>query len=148
MKDETYSLSSVPLSSVQNEHSAAASRLAIFAAKQPEHRINSFCGAVAGAASGIVTCPLDVIKTKLQGQVGYRPLSGANGSMGPRPSYRGLFGTASTIWSQDGLRGMYRGLSPMLLGYLPTWAVYMTVYGGARDYYYTRMGEKPAPSSL
>lgn len=117
------------------------SRLALFAARQPQHYVNSFCGAVAGAASGVVTCPLDVIKTKLQGQGGYRPRNGSSVPATSKPAYSGMFGTASVIWRQDGLRGMYRGLGPMLLGYLPTWAVYMTVYGASRDYYYTQIGE-------
>lgn len=30
----------------------------------------------------------------------------------------------------------------MLLGYLPTWAVYMTVYGSAKEYYYTKIDNK------
>ena len=152
---QQYSLSPVnvssstsnPATAAQPLASATPSKLAVFAARQPEHRINSFCGAVAGAASGIVTCPLDVIKTKLQGQGGFRPLRRSPTSAGGAgPSYRGLFGTAETIWRQDGLRGMYRGLGPMMLGYLPTWAVYMTVYGGARDYYYTTLGTFSPPS--
>ena len=120
---------------------SARSKLASFAARQPEARVNSFSGAVAGAASGIVTCPLDVIKTKLQAQGGFRPRVKPSTPVGATPSYQGMLGTASIIWRQDGLRGMYRGLGPMLLGYLPTWAVYMTVYGGSRDYYYTKTGE-------
>lgn len=117
-------------------------RLAKFAARQPDPSINSFCGAVAGVASGIVTCPLDVIKTKLQGQGGYRPKNGSAPVPSNGPAYRGMFGTASVIWRQDGLRGMYRGLGPMLLGYLPTWAVYMSVYGAAKDHYYTKTGKR------
>ena len=115
-------------------------RLAWFTANQPGPTVNSFCGAVAGVASGIVTCPLDVIKTKLQGQRGYRPRNEVASAVNGKPAYSGMFGTASMIWRQDGLRGMYRGLGPMLMGYLPTWAVYMSVYGAARDYYYTRYG--------
>lgn len=45
-------------------------------------------------------------------------------------------GTARTIIRQDGVRGMYRGLGPMLLGYLPTWAVYMAVYDSSREYFF------------
>jgi solute carrier family 25 folate transporter 32 len=37
-----------------------------------------------------------------------------------------------TILRQDGLRGLYRGLGPTVLGYLPTWAIYFTVYDGAK----------------
>ncbi|KAF2235163.1 mitochondrial folate transporter-like protein/carrier [Viridothelium virens] len=117
------------------------SSLAVHTAHLPSSSINSFCGAMAGVASGIVTCPLDVIKTKLQAQSGFRPY---NGTHPPATSkiYSGMIGTARTIWTQDGLRGMYRGLGPMLLGYLPTWAVYMTVYEGSRDFYYSKIDNK------
>lgn len=103
--------------------------------------VNSFCGAMAGVASGIVTCPLDVIKTKLQAQGSFRSPDAATGMAAPRAVYRGMVGTAKTIIQQDGIRGMYRGLGPMLLGYLPTWAVYMSVYDGSRDYYYNNVGK-------
>lgn len=106
----------------------------------PESSVNSVCGALAGAASGIVTCPLDVIKTKLQAQGGFRPR--VNNGVGKSvATYKGLVPTAQTIWRQDGVRGMYRGLGPMLVGYLPTWAVYMSVYGSSREYYYERLGK-------
>lgn len=115
-------------------------RLAIWTSKLSDGSINSFCGAMAGAASGIVTCPLDVIKTKLQAQGGFIPKDRI--PVGDyRPQYRGMVPTAQLIWRQDGLRGMYRGLGPMLLGYLPTWAVYMGVYGQSRDYFYTQIGK-------
>ncbi|KAG9100810.1 hypothetical protein FRC07_010381 [Ceratobasidium sp. 392] len=65
-------------------------------------------GAGAGLVSSVVTCPLDVIKTKLQAQ------SIAHGGHG----YLGI----------RGLRGLYRGLGPTILGYLPTWAIYFSVY--------------------
>jgi len=116
------------------------SQLARYAAGLPDGTVNSMCGALAGAASGVVTCPLDVIKTKLQAQGGFRPRA-ADGAAVVATPYRGLVGTARTIWTQDGVRGLYRGLGPMLIGYLPTWAVYMGVYGEARDYYYTKIGE-------
>lgn len=37
-------------------------------------------------------------------------------------------GTFSSIWQLDGFRGLYRGLGPTIIGYLPTWAIYFTVY--------------------
>ena len=113
-----------------------ASHLAIYCAKLPDASVNSFCGAMGGIASGIVTCPLDVIKTRLQAQGSFR--------RNPHPRsatlYHGMIGTARTIWKEDGITGMYRGLGPMLLGYLPTWAVFMTVYDMSRDYYRERTG--------
>ncbi|KAF1820412.1 mitochondrial carrier [Dissoconium aciculare CBS 342.82] len=99
--------------------------------------VNSFSGAMAGMASGIVTCPLDVIKTKLQAQGSFRARSVLAEGVRPAAMYQGMLGTARIIYTQDGLRGMYRGLGPMLLGYLPTWAVYMSVYDSSREYWYT-----------
>jgi solute carrier family 25 folate transporter 32 len=32
------------------------------------------------------------------------------------------------IWTEEGVRGLYRGLGPTLLGYLPTWTVYFGTY--------------------
>lgn len=102
-------------------------------------RGDSTCQAMAGAAggfmSGVVTCPLDVIKTKLQAQGGFRA---RNGGLPPAASnvvYRGMLGTARVIWKEEGLKGMYRGLGPIILGYLPTWAVWFTVYGRSKDYF-------------
>ncbi|KAF2002717.1 mitochondrial folate transporter-like protein/carrier [Amniculicola lignicola CBS 123094] len=114
-------------------------RLASTYAALPNSSVNAFCGASAGIASGIVTCPLDVIKTRLQAQGAFRPRTLGRPS---RQVYQGLVGTAKVIWFEDGVRGMYRGLGPMLLGYIPTWAVYMTMYDFSKDYFYPRMENK------
>ena len=95
-------------------------------------------GAIAGAVSGIVSCPLDVIKTKLQAQGGFTARQ--DGSQLTATAYRGVQGTAITIWKEDGLRGLYRGLGPMLLGYVPTWAIYLTVYNKTQAYFRTKTG--------
>ncbi|KAG8428257.1 hypothetical protein J3459_005938 [Metarhizium acridum] len=81
--------------------------------------------------SGVVTCPLDVIKTKLQAQGVYRVLQDGRHVGQPR-MYNGLSGTASVIWREEGIRGMYRGLGPIVMGYLPTWAVWFTVYNKSK----------------
>ena len=43
-----------------------------------------------------------------------------------------LLDTIKFILHHDGLRGMYRGLGPTILGYLPTWAIYFAVYDGIK----------------
>lgn len=97
-----------------------------------ETGFNTLAGAAGGFMSGVVTCPLDVIKTKLQGQGGFR----ANKAGGPATLvYKGMIGTASVIWREEGVRGMYRGLGPIILGYLPTWAVWFTVYGKSKSFF-------------
>ena len=106
----------------------------------PESNLVTTCGGLAGAASAIVSCPLDVIKTKLQAQGGFSRHRGT-GNPGTRQKvYNGIRGTAITIWTEDGVRGLYRGLGPLLLGYIPTWAVFLTVYNRAQQYFNTKTG--------
>lgn len=123
----------------QSPDSSLLSRIQIYSTSLPKAYVSPICGAGAGLASGIVTCPLDVIKTKLQAQGGFAARNkgqiAANSHV-----YRGIFGTGSVIWKEEGIRGMYRGLGPMLMGYLPTWAVYLTVYENTRDFYFDACG--------
>ncbi|GBC04497.1 hypothetical protein RclHR1_00570053 [Rhizophagus clarus] len=88
---------------------------------------HSIAGAVAGCVSSIVTCPLDVVKTRLQNQ------GKIDHSI---PSYKGTGGTLKRIWVEEGIRGLYRGLGPTLYGYLPTWAIYFSAY----DYFKAALG--------
>ncbi|KAG8820836.1 hypothetical protein FRC19_008572 [Serendipita sp. 401] len=85
--------------------------------------------ALAGAGAGLVTsiagCPLDVIKTRLQAQ------EFAYGMLG----YKGVWETTKYIYERRGIRGFYRGLGPTILGYLPTWAIYFTVYDSVKGYF-------------
>ena len=107
-----------------------------FCLGRSDSTFNALAGACGGFASGVVTCPLDVIKTKLQAQGGFRAAQQANASRGPGAVvYQGMLGTARVIWREEGLRGMYRGLGPIILGYLPTWAVWFTVYGKSKEYF-------------
>lgn len=122
------------------------SRLQIYSTQIPQAYIAPICGAGAGFASGIVTCPLDVIKTKLQAQGGFATRRPGQFT-GSTQAYNGMVGTARVIWREEGLRGMYRGLGPMLMGYLPTWAVYLSVYDSTRAYYYDVCGECYHPLS-
>ncbi|KAJ2840883.1 hypothetical protein FBU31_000024 [Coemansia sp. 'formosensis'] len=94
--------------------------------RQPQQQRwkNSVAGAGAGCVSSVVTCPLDVAKTRLQYQgvlqerylqLGYTP-------------YKGTLNTLRRILAEEGVHGLYRGLAPMMMGYLPTWAIYFGAY--------------------
>lgn len=102
-----------------------------WASRASESQFHTIAGAIGGFTSGIITCPLDVIKTKLQAQGGYVPTDQGRHAGHPK-LYNGLIGSAKVIWREEGLRGMYRGLGPIVLGYLPTWAVWFTVYNKSK----------------
>ncbi|KAJ7943118.1 nicotinamide adenine dinucleotide transporter 1, chloroplastic-like [Quillaja saponaria] len=78
---------------------------------------NAGAGASAGAFAATFVCPLDVIKTRLQ--VHGLP-AGQKGSV--------IITSLQNIIKTEGLKGLYRGLSPTILALLPNWAVYFTVY--------------------
>ncbi|WRT70732.1 uncharacterized protein IL334_007730 [Kwoniella shivajii] len=80
-------------------------------------------GAGAGLVASITTCPLDVVKTRLQAQ------QHALGSEG----YESVSKIMKNIWRSAGPKGFYRGLGPTLAGYLPTWGIYFTVYDMVKD---------------
>ncbi|ORX88572.1 mitochondrial carrier [Basidiobolus meristosporus CBS 931.73] len=84
---------------------------------------NTVAGAGAGCVTSILTCPLDVVKTRLQNQ-GHLINEAAPG----HKNYKGTAGTLTRIWAEEGIRGLYRGLGPTIYGYLPTWAIYFSVY--------------------
>ncbi|KAJ6830698.1 nicotinamide adenine dinucleotide transporter 1, chloroplastic-like [Iris pallida] len=86
------------------------------------------CNACAGASAGIIAatfvCPLDVIKTRLQ--VHGLPKLSSFSSSSSCGSF--IFSSLQQIKKTEGIKGMYRGLSPTILALLPNWAVYFTIY--------------------
>lgn len=85
--------------------------------------INVVAGGIAGAATAVFVCPLDVLKTRMQVQ------TVALGDKRP-----GIRGGLKHILHAEGLPGLYRGLSPTLLALLPNWAVYFTVYERMKEW--------------
>uniref|UniRef100_A0A4W3GKV6 Solute carrier family 25 member 33 n=1 Tax=Callorhinchus milii TaxID=7868 RepID=A0A4W3GKV6_CALMI len=99
------------------------------------------CGGTVGA---IVTCPLEVIKTRLQSsgltlrQV-YIPQVNLNTINGPgvvRPTRvaPGLFQVLKMILEKEGPRSLFRGLGPNLIGVAPSRAIYFAAYSKAKEH--------------
>ncbi|CAI4064875.1 NAD+ transporter SKDI_09G1570 [Saccharomyces kudriavzevii IFO 1802] len=91
-------------------------------------QITALSGAFAGFLSGVAVCPLDVAKTRLQAQ-GLQ-------SRFENPYYRGIMGTLSTIMRDEGPRGLYKGLVPIVLGYFPTWMIYFSAYEFSKKFFH------------
>ncbi|KAL5208144.1 hypothetical protein ABZP36_032579 [Zizania latifolia] len=88
-------------------------------------------GSIAGGTAVICTYPLDLVRTKLAYQV--------KGAVNPsfresKPSeqvYKGILDCVKTIYKQNGLKGLYRGMAPSLYGIFP--------YSGLKFYFYEKM---------
>ncbi|CAN8314474.1 unnamed protein product [Cochlearia groenlandica] len=89
------------------------------------------CNAAAGAAAGVFAatfvCPLDVIKTRFQvhglPQLAHSHIKGSV-----------IVGSLEQIFKKEGMRGLYRGLSPTVMALLSNWAIYFTMYDQLKSF--------------
>lgn len=127
----------------QIEQNDDLSRLEHLTTRFSDTPIRGFAGVTSGVATSVITCPLDVVKTKLQGRGGLQLWT--LDSVSKRRSFqdRGLIGTGRAIWHQAGLLGMYQGLGPTLLAIPPRSAIYFIVYQKINDSLKKKHGKFP-----
>ncbi|KAF6839209.1 calcium dependent mitochondrial carrier [Colletotrichum plurivorum] len=85
---------------------------------QPGNIMTGIIGATSGAFGASVVYPLNVLRTRLQTQ----------GTVMHPATYTGIWDVAHKTMKNEGVRGMYKGLTPNLLKVAPalsiTWVVY------------------------
>jgi len=108
--------------------------------------VHLFAGGAGGTVAAVVTCPLEVVKTRLQAssQV-FQPvrvtstLISTTGTIsspyhGPvfaaKPS--GILACIRHMVQTEGLRSLYKGLGPNLIGVAPARAIYFAVYAKSK----------------
>lgn len=79
----------------------------MFNCREGETIRNALSGGTAGLVAAVITCPLDMIKLRLQNRV----------------SSKTTLEIFNEIWKIDGLKGLYRGVFPTAAGYLPSWVI-------------------------
>uniref|UniRef100_A0A1B6CXH0 Uncharacterized protein n=2 Tax=Clastoptera arizonana TaxID=38151 RepID=A0A1B6CXH0_9HEMI len=70
-----------------------------------------YAGCAGGAATVLLSTPIELVKTQLQSQVGDKKLKGV---ILRARDYTGPWDCLRDIYRSDGLRGCFRGLIPML----------------------------------
>ncbi|XP_004503716.1 uncharacterized protein [Cicer arietinum] len=75
------------------------------------------CGGLAGSTAALFTTPFDVIKTRLQTQI-----------PGSRNQYDSVFHALYKISKTEGLKGLYRGLTPRLIMYVSQGSLFFASY--------------------
>lgn len=94
------------------------------------HQLISFLsGGFAGMIASSITMPLEVVKTQLQASSAISSASPAIAN-GVTRRASNLF---QEIYQKDGLLGFFRGLSPMLVGIIPTRAIYFWSYSTSKE---------------
>ena len=110
-------------------------------------------GGLGGSVGAFVTCPLEVIQTRLQSSafrlqrsktihlnVSLCPVgTTANFSTGVMVSeakmthFRGIIPYGRDIVKEEGFRALFKGLGPTLLGVTPSRAIYFAIYSKTKD---------------
>jgi len=80
-------------------------------------------GGTGGCMGALLTCPLEVIKTQLQAQVNRKALLADK----PKNVPSSVF-ALQVIVKREGMRGLWKGLVPNLVGVFPSRAIYFGVY--------------------
>lgn len=84
--------------------------------------IQLFAGGTAGTVGAIVTCPLEVIKTRLQ--------SSAKATL--NVDKHSMIKCFKTIVRNEGWKALFKGLGPNLVGNAPSRAIYFSTYSSVK----------------
>uniref|UniRef100_UPI0037E812DC solute carrier family 25 member 36-A n=1 Tax=Semicossyphus pulcher TaxID=241346 RepID=UPI0037E812DC len=100
--------------------------------------VHLFAGGCGGTVGAILTCPLEVVKTRLQSSsitlyVSEVQLSTVNGASVARVSPPGPLHCLKLILEKEGPRSLFRGLGPNLVGVAPSRAIYFAAYSTAKE---------------
>ncbi|KAI8812343.1 mitochondrial carrier domain-containing protein [Cladochytrium replicatum] len=144
--------------------------------KKPAFWVNFGAGGIAGSVGAAVTCPLDVVKTRMQTTFYQSPVHTATlATAGPssrffsttfyQPPFHGqhsgragvlrgawnnvaeVVGILQTIRQREGIRAWWKGLGPNLVAVFPARATYFSVYSQAK-HTYTRLNNGKETSAV
>ncbi|XP_030073118.1 solute carrier family 25 member 36 [Microcaecilia unicolor] len=107
---------------------------------QRDTLVHLFAGGCGGTVGAILTCPLEVVKTRLQSssvtlyisEVQLTTLNGASVNRVTRVS-PGPLHCLRMILQKEGPRSLFRGLGPNLVGVAPSRAIYFAAYSGCKE---------------
>ncbi|XP_077579882.1 solute carrier family 25 member 36-A-like [Stigmatopora nigra] len=105
---------------------------------QRDTLVHLFAGGCGGTVGAILTCPLEVVKTRLQSSsitlyISEVQLSTVNGASVARVAPPGPLHCLKLIFEKEGLRSLFRGLGPNLVGVAPSRAIYFAAYSTAKE---------------
>ncbi|KAL3529191.1 hypothetical protein ACH5RR_008513 [Cinchona calisaya] len=95
--------------------------------------VDLLVGSAAGRIAVLCTYPLDLARTKLAYQVvdPRQSLQNSVGHIYPQPAYTGTRNVIQSVYTEGGVRALYRGVGPTLIGILP--------YAGLKFYIYEEL---------
>lgn len=104
-----------------------------------ESTYNFGLGSFAGAFGAFMVYPIDLVKTRLQNQRGAQP--------GQR-LYKNSIDCFQKVFRNEGLRGLYSGVLPQLVGVAPEKAIKLTVNDLVRGHFTDKQGKIALPAEI
>lgn len=98
--------------------------------------VHLVAGGFAGTVAGIITCPLEVVKTRLQSSIVQLPSA-------PQSRQLFLIRFVKNIIETEGTRALFKGLAPNLVGVAPSRALYFCAYTKTKDYLNENFASSP-----
>lgn len=107
--------------------------------KKPEVKpfIHFIAGGIGGMAGCVVTCPLDLVKTRLQSD-GYKAYLHTHSPSTAKFIYNSIlspFKILGNVYRTEGFRALFKGLGPGLIGSVPARSINFFTYGLTKDLY-------------
>ncbi|KAL8498987.1 hypothetical protein ACS0TY_022084 [Phlomoides rotata] len=95
--------------------------------------VDLLAGSAAGGTAVLCTYPLDLVRTKLAYQIvdTRGALQNGRGQFNVNPAYSGIKNVFERVYREGGVRALYRGIGPTLIGILP--------YAGLKFYVYEEL---------
>jgi len=103
--------------------------------RKPPWYVNFLCGGSAACVAEFVSLPMDTIKVRLQ-------IQGARAA-GTQPKYKGFMHCFTTVVSEEGPQGLWKGLVPGLLRQSVFASLRIGLYEPVRNLYHTGSGDPP-----
>ncbi|BES92365.1 Mitochondrial carrier protein [Nesidiocoris tenuis] len=109
------------MTSVKTFTSPTAAAKSLFQHVKYEHLV---AGVTGGVASTLILHPLDLIKIRFA----------VSDGRSSAPQYHGLRNAISTIFREEGLRGLYKGVTPNVWGSGSAWGFYFLFYNSIKTW--------------
>ncbi|KAK2603698.1 mitochondrial aspartate-glutamate transporter agc1 [Conoideocrella luteorostrata] len=117
----------------------AGTKKASFLHSALESAYNFGLGSMAGAFGAFMVYPIDLVKTRLQNQRGAQP--------GQR-LYKNSIDCFQKVFRNEGIRGLYSGVLPQLVGVAPEKAIKLTVNDLVRGHFTDKQGRIPLSAEI
>lgn len=85
---------------------------------------NLIAGLGGGVVSTLVLHPLDLVKIRFA----------VSDGLELRPKYNGMLHCMKNVWQQEGLKGLYQGVTPNVWGAGASWGLYFFFYNAIKGY--------------